>query len=385
MFRTIPFGPRRVPVVLLVLGPGPAHKGRNRSSRFIGRSIRSSTSTSATVSSTTARSRPTAAGSIATSRRSTCRPRLTGAGRARQKMAFWLNAYNAFVLQTVIDQLSDHAAQRHYPAASIRQIPGAFEQTKHRVAGRSVTLDEIEKTILPEFKEPRLYLALGRGAVGSGRLRSEAYTGARLTAQLASIQSEFVNRAAHAEGRSAGRADVGDADHQLARGRVRRRATTRARRGTFAQRSPIERAHRRASSRRTCCRLEKEFVEQEPVQGGVPSVRLAAERSHGRRRGVRRRQNGWISGSPTRSRSSPARAAASGLASARALVAEGCRVCLCARGAGAARGGGARSRGRRRAAAAWSRRCRPTSRPPAGVELRHRARRSTRSAASTSS
>ena len=58
------------------------------------------------------------------------------------------------------------------PALSIRRsiaLPGA-----------RVTLDEIDKTILPEFNEPRLALALGRGAVGSGRLRSEAYTASRL-------------------------------------------------------------------------------------------------------------------------------------------------------------------------------------------------------------
>ena len=91
------------------------------------------------------------------------------------KMAFWLNAYNAFVLQTVIGSYPIRGSSAAYPANSIRQIPGAFEQRRHRAAGRSVSLDEIEKTILPEFKDPRLYLALGRGAVGSGRLRSEAY------------------------------------------------------------------------------------------------------------------------------------------------------------------------------------------------------------------
>jgi hypothetical protein len=101
-----------------------------------------------------------------------------------QQMAFWVNAYNAFVLKTVID---------HYPLrGTIRQVPGAFDKSTIRAAGRSVTLDQIEKTILPEFKEPRLFLALGRGAVGSGRLRSEAYTGERLDQQLADIQAEFV-------------------------------------------------------------------------------------------------------------------------------------------------------------------------------------------------
>jgi Protein of unknown function, DUF547 len=109
------------------------------------------------------------------------------------KMAFWLNAYNTFVLQTVVSRYPIRGTSNAYPASSVRQIPGAFDQTKHRAAGRSVTLDEIDKTILPEFKEPRLSLALGRGAVGSGRLRSEAYTAARLASQLDDIQTEFVN------------------------------------------------------------------------------------------------------------------------------------------------------------------------------------------------
>jgi hypothetical protein len=110
-----------------------------------------------------------------------------------EKMAFWVNAYNAFVLQTVIDRYPIHGASPKYPAESIRQIPGAFETLRHRAAGRNVTLDEVEKTILPEFNDPRLQLALGRGALGSGRLRSEAYTGARITEQLGDIQKEFVS------------------------------------------------------------------------------------------------------------------------------------------------------------------------------------------------
>jgi len=109
-----------------------------------------------------------------------------------QKMAFWINAYNAFVLQTVLDHYPIRGRAAGYPASSIRQIPGAFEKRPHRAAGRSVTLDEIEKTILPAFNDPRVHLALGRGAVGSGRLRSEAYTADRLSSQLDSVQAEFV-------------------------------------------------------------------------------------------------------------------------------------------------------------------------------------------------
>lgn len=121
-------------------------------------------------------------------------PAATYAGWAPpRQMAFWLDAYNAFVLETVIGHYPIHGRATAFPSDSIRQIPGAFDRTKWRAAGRAVTLDEIEKTILPPFQEPRLYLALGRGAIGSGRLRSEAYTGDRLPKQLDDIQREFVS------------------------------------------------------------------------------------------------------------------------------------------------------------------------------------------------
>jgi hypothetical protein len=123
-------------------------------------------------------------------------PATYGGLTREQQMAFWLNAYNVFVMQTVIDNYPIRGRSDAYPPSSIRQIPGAFERTKHRAAGRSVTLDEIEKTVLPAFKEPRLYLALGRGAVGSGRLRSEAYTGDRLMSQLDAVQTDFMTRRA---------------------------------------------------------------------------------------------------------------------------------------------------------------------------------------------
>jgi hypothetical protein len=112
-----------------------------------------------------------------------------------EQVAFWLNAYNALALRTVIDHAPIPQRSREYPPGSIRQIPGAFERLTHRVAGRTVTLDQIEQTILPAFKDPRVYFALGRGAVGSGRLRSEAFTAAGLERQLAEVANECVTRA----------------------------------------------------------------------------------------------------------------------------------------------------------------------------------------------
>jgi hypothetical protein len=111
------------------------------------------------------------------------------------QIAFWLNAYNALVLETVIEHYPIHGHSTEYPGRSIRQIPGAFDRLTHRVAGRTLTLDQIEQTVLAGFKDPRLFLAIGRGAVGGGRLRSEAFEPARLEAQLTEVANECVSRA----------------------------------------------------------------------------------------------------------------------------------------------------------------------------------------------
>ncbi|RPI51266.1 MAG: DUF547 domain-containing protein [Acidobacteria bacterium] len=107
------------------------------------------------------------------------------------KKALWVNAYNALVLQTVVNNYPIRGRASMYPANSIRQIPGAFEKTLHMIAGKRVTLDQIETTILPEFGDSRVYLALGRGAVGSGRLRSEAFSARAVNRQLDDVRKQF--------------------------------------------------------------------------------------------------------------------------------------------------------------------------------------------------
>lgn len=111
-----------------------------------------------------------------------------------RQLAFWINAYNAFVLRTVIDHYPIRGKAPEYPATSIRQIPGAFERRTHRAGGRTLTLDALEREVIAPFGDPRALLALGRGAHGGGRLKSEAYTSARLDAQLATMTSELVTR-----------------------------------------------------------------------------------------------------------------------------------------------------------------------------------------------
>jgi len=104
--------------------------------------------------------------------------------------------YNAIVLHTVASHYPISGRVADFPRASIRQIPGAFTR-KHSVAGRSVSLDELERWLLDTYDDPRIALALGRGSLGGGRLRSEAYFADRLEEQLASNTREFVTRQGH--------------------------------------------------------------------------------------------------------------------------------------------------------------------------------------------
>jgi Protein of unknown function, DUF547 len=115
-------------------------------------------------------------------------------GSREEQLALWVNAYNAFVLQTVINNYPIRGRAGEYPAGSIRQISGAFEKLPRRVAGRTLTLDAIEKEVLTPLGEPRAFLALGRGSIGGGRLKSEAYNPDRLSKQLDDVAAEAIRR-----------------------------------------------------------------------------------------------------------------------------------------------------------------------------------------------
>lgn len=104
------------------------------------------------------------------------------------RIAFWVNAYNAQTLKAIIDNYPIRArglAALRFPKNSIRQIPGVWDERTFMVMGRTLTLDGIEHGILrKEFKEPRVHMALVCASVGCPPLRSEVYRGERLEAQL---------------------------------------------------------------------------------------------------------------------------------------------------------------------------------------------------------
>jgi hypothetical protein len=102
-----------------------------------------------------------------------------------EQIAFWINAYNARVLRGVLDG---------YSAEGLLGRKRFFSFYSFPLAGRSRTLDEIEHEILRrQFREPRIHFALVCASTSCPTLRSEAYRGDRLDAQLDEQARAFVN------------------------------------------------------------------------------------------------------------------------------------------------------------------------------------------------
>lgn len=114
----------------------------------------------------------------------------------RQKVAFWLNAYNALTLKAIIDNYPikpTFPARLRHPRNSIRQIKGVWTKLKFRVMGEMTTLDAIEHEVLrKEFAEPRIHVALVCAAMGCPPLRNEPYRGEALDEQLGDQARQFL-------------------------------------------------------------------------------------------------------------------------------------------------------------------------------------------------
>ena len=109
------------------------------------------------------------------------------------RLAFWLNAYNAYTLYLV---------RERYPVGSILGtdtgpfIPGVnspFAAEFAVVGGERMSLDDIEHGVVrEEFDEPRVHFALVCAAVSCPPLRDEAYRGDALDDQLDDQGRRFI-------------------------------------------------------------------------------------------------------------------------------------------------------------------------------------------------
>ena len=112
-----------------------------------------------------------------------------GAWTREQRMAFLINAYNAFMVAKVLTR---------YPG--IRSVwdfgkvfGNPFKDRFFILLGKESTLDDIEHGLLRPYAEPRVHFALNCASVGCPMLREEAYVAHNLEAQLDSQARRFLS------------------------------------------------------------------------------------------------------------------------------------------------------------------------------------------------
>lgn len=110
-----------------------------------------------------------------------------------EKLAYWINAYNAFTLELILD---------NYPVKSIKDIGATikipFVNTPWdikfiNIGDEEYDLNNLEHGIIrKEFEEPRIHFALVCAAVSCPKLQSRAYLPERLDAQLTKAAKDFL-------------------------------------------------------------------------------------------------------------------------------------------------------------------------------------------------
>ena len=113
---------------------------------------------------------------------------------SNERLAYWINAYNAFTIQIILD---------HYPVKSIKdigdkvQIPlinSTWDIKFINIGGKELSLNDIEHRILrQEFNEPRIHFAIVCASKSCPPLRSEAYSPEKIDEQLEDQAIDFVN------------------------------------------------------------------------------------------------------------------------------------------------------------------------------------------------
>jgi hypothetical protein len=94
---------------------------------------------------------------------------------AEEKLAFYINAYNATVIKNVID---------HLPINSPMDVDGFFNKIKHTIAGKEITLDELEHKYALKIEPVLSHFGLVCAAFTCPKLIRSAYKSETIFEQL---------------------------------------------------------------------------------------------------------------------------------------------------------------------------------------------------------
>lgn len=109
----------------------------------------------------------------------------------KQKLAFLFNAYNAFTLKLIVQELVKNSELK-----SIKKIGGVFSSPWKikffQFLGKESFLDDIEQNIARKnFDEPRMHFAFNCASIGCPSLQPVAFTADKLDIQLDTATRDF--------------------------------------------------------------------------------------------------------------------------------------------------------------------------------------------------
>lgn len=111
-----------------------------------------------------------------------------------EKIAFWLNAYNAFTVKLIVDNYPVKSIKDLGPVTQVIFINTPWDKRFFSIGKRTMTLNIIEHRILRNsFTEPRIHFALNCASLSCPKLRNEAYIGTKLDAQLTEQAIAFLS------------------------------------------------------------------------------------------------------------------------------------------------------------------------------------------------
>ena len=109
-----------------------------------------------------------------------------------QRMAFLINAYNAFTVEKILTRWPDIRSIWDFG----RIFGNPFKDDFFTLFGRKSTLDGVEHGMLRKpgaYGDPRVHYAVNCASIGCPMLREEAYVASRLDAQLDEQAARFLS------------------------------------------------------------------------------------------------------------------------------------------------------------------------------------------------
>lgn len=101
-----------------------------------------------------------------------------------EKLAFWMNVYNAFTIKLIID---------NYPTKSIKDIRDAWSARFFKIGDKWYNLHDVEHKALRKMRDPRIHFGINCASFSCPPLLNSAFKASTVNADLEFLTRRFIN------------------------------------------------------------------------------------------------------------------------------------------------------------------------------------------------